>query len=80
MSNLYGKKTRKLNVLARIFWIHGCKQEKNYNESCYYSLLNYCPLVWLFYSREMNNKTNRIHEKSLRLVYSGKKYLFLRNC
>ena len=28
--------------------------------------------MWMFHSRELNNKINRIHESSLRLVYSDK--------
>ena len=31
---------------------------------------NYCPLIWMFHSRIMKNKINRIHEIALRLVYS----------
>ena len=34
------------------------------------SQFNYCPLIWMFHSRTMNNKINRIHERALRLVYS----------
>ena len=34
------------------------------------SRFSYCPVVWMFHSREINNKINRIHERSLRLVYS----------
>ena len=34
------------------------------------SQFNYCALIWMFHSRTMNNKINRIHERSLRLVYS----------
>ena len=40
------------------------------------SHFSYCPLVWMFHSRELNNKTNRIHERSLRLVYSDKTSTF----
>ena len=29
----------------------------------------YCPLVWMFYDREVNRKINHIHERSLRIVY-----------
>ena len=32
--------------------------------------LNYCPLIWIFHFRTMNNKINRIHKRALRLVYS----------
>ena len=34
------------------------------------SKFNYCPLIWMFHSRTMNNKINRIHKRALRLVYS----------
>ena len=29
-----------------------------------------CPLVWMFCSRRLNNRINRIHEKFLRIVYN----------
>ena len=34
------------------------------------SQFGYCPLVWMFYSRTLNNRINRIHERALRLVYN----------
>ena len=34
------------------------------------SQINYCPLIWMFGSRTMDNKINRIHDIALRLVYS----------
>ena len=34
------------------------------------SQFNYCPLIWMFHSRTMNNKMNSTHERALRLVYS----------
>ena len=34
------------------------------------SQFSYCPLIWIFHSKIMNNKINRIHERALRLVYS----------
>ena len=33
------------------------------------SQFNYCPLMWMFHSRELNNRINRIHERPLRLGY-----------
>ena len=33
------------------------------------SQFSYCPLVWMFCSRTMNKKINRIHDRALRLVY-----------
>ena len=34
------------------------------------SQFRYCPLVWMFHSRNLNNRINKIHERSLRLVYN----------
>ena len=33
------------------------------------SQFSYCPLIWIFHSRGVNNKINRLHERSLRIVY-----------
>ena len=30
----------------------------------------YCPLVWMFCGKSLNNRINRIYEKSLRVVYN----------
>ena len=29
----------------------------------------YCPLVWMFHSRALDNRINKLHERALRLVY-----------
>ena len=34
------------------------------------SQFSYCPLIWMFHSRNLNNKINKIHERSLRIVYN----------
>ena len=34
---------------------------------------NYCPLVWMFCSRQSNNLINKIHEWSLRISYKDQK-------
>ena len=34
------------------------------------SQFGYCPLVWMFHSRKLNNRINSIHERALRIVYS----------
>ena len=30
-----------------------------------------CPLIWMFHSRTLNAKINRLHEKALRVVYGN---------
>ena len=34
------------------------------------SQLNYCPLIWIFHSKTLCNKTIPIHKRGLRTVYS----------
>ena len=38
--------------------------------------LSYCPLIWMFHSRTLNNKINRLHKQALRIVYSDFKANF----
>ena len=38
--------------------------------------LNYCLLILMFHSRQLNNRINRIHEIALRLVYKDYKLTF----
>ena len=33
------------------------------------SQFSYCPLIWMFHSRKLNARINRLHERGLRLVY-----------
>ena len=33
------------------------------------SQFNYCNLVWMFHSREINHKINKVQERALRLLY-----------
>ena len=37
------------------------------------SQFNYCPLVWMFCSRQSNNVINKIHEQSLKISYKDQK-------
>ena len=36
------------------------------------SQFGYCSLVWMFHNRKLNNRINKIHGKSLRVVYDEK--------
>ena len=40
------------------------------------SQFGYCPLVWMFHSRGVNNRINKIHKRTLRLVYKDDKSTF----
>ena len=41
-------------------------------KSCITSQFSYCPLVWIFHSRKLNNKINAIHEEVLRIDWCDK--------
>ena len=32
----------------------------------------YCPLIWMFHSRQINHKINKLHERALRIVYNDR--------
>ena len=36
----------------------------------------YCPLVWMFHSRTLNNRINKIHERALRIVFNNNNAIF----
>ena len=40
------------------------------------SQFNYCPSIWMFHSRQLNNRINKIQEIALRLVYKDSKLTF----
>ena len=40
------------------------------------SHFNYCPLTWMFRSRQLNTKINRLHERALRIVYKNPQLTF----
>ena len=37
---------------------------------------NYCPVIWVFHSRSLNNKLNRFHERYLGIIYNDKRSTF----
>ena len=37
---------------------------------------SYYPLAWMFHSRTLNNKINKLHERALRLVYNDRRSAF----
>ena len=40
------------------------------------SQFGYCPLIWMFHSRTLNNKINSIHERALRITHNDRKSYF----
>ena len=72
VNNLCKKATQKLNALAPISGYTDSRKKRTIMKAFITSHFNYCLLVWMIHSREINNKINRIHERSLILLYSNK--------
>ena len=68
LKNICKKANQKLNALARITKFTSLFQRKTLSNSFIKSQFSYCPLIWMFTSKGLDEKINRIHEKSLRLV------------
>ena len=61
---------KKLNALHRIANHMSLDKRKMLLTAFIESQFSYCPLIWMFHSRTLNNKINILHEKALRIVYS----------
>ena len=74
--NLCKKASRKMHVLARITPFMSLPKRRMLLNAFFKSQFNYCPLVWMFHSRAINNKINRLHERCLRIIYNDKHSCF----
>ena len=61
---------QKLNVLARRSNCLTHDQKCLLLNSIIKSHFSYCPLIWMFCSRSLNNLINRIRERALRLIHN----------
>ena len=62
------KANRKLTVLSRMFQFLTFKKRRALIKAYFESQFKYCPLVWMFHGRQVNNKINRLHERALRMI------------
>ena len=75
VNTLLNKTNKKYHALARICYYMDTKKTVCSNESFITSQFSYCPLVWMFHSRTLNNRINKIHERALRLVDKNETFL-----
>ena len=76
VTSLIKKGNQKLYALARISKYLSKDKVKIIMRTFIHSQFNYCPLVWMFHSRTLNNKINKLHERALRLVYKNEDSTF----
>ena len=75
-TSLCKKADQKLSALARINHYLTPDQKSLLLNSVVKSQFSYCPLIWMFTSRYLNNALNNIQERALRLIYNDYGLLF----
>ena len=73
---LCNKACQKLHALSRISQYMDVKQRQLIMKAFINSQFGYCPLVWMFHNRKMNHRINKIHERSLRIVFNDNSSTF----
>ena len=76
LNDIISKASRKVNALSRAVPYMSLSKKKILMNSFFTSQFSYCPLIWMFHSRIMNNEINRLHERSMRLIYGDKTLSF----
>ena len=76
INNSCAKPSQKLNALCRVSSFMSTNNKRLVMKVFISSQFSYCPLIWMNHSRTLNNKINRIHERSLRVVYNDKAVTF----
>ena len=69
VESLCKKASQKLNALTRMASSLKFKQRKLLLNAFITSQFSYAPVVWMFRSRNLNNRISHIHERVMRLVY-----------
>ena len=69
VSSLCKKASLKLNAVSRIASSMTFDQRRLILNSFITSHFSYCPIVWIFHSRKLNERINHIHERALRIFY-----------
>ena len=62
------KASQKLNALSRVAHYMNLAQRRLIMNAFIFSQFRYCPLVWMFHSRKLNNRKNNIDERALKIV------------
>ena len=58
-----------LNALAPLSSFMSLEKRRLTMNAFFNSQFGYCPLIWMFHSRTLNKRINRIYERALRIVY-----------
>ena len=75
VNNLCKKAFQKLNALVRLAPFMNVDKKRTIMKAFIESQFGYCRLVWMFHSRSLNNRINRIHERALRITFKASHHL-----
>ena len=71
IKKLITKGNQKLHALMRIAKYMTIEKLRVLMKSFIESQFKYCPLVWMFHSKKIHNRINKLHERALRVVYKN---------
>ena len=69
VANICNRVSKKLHALARISQYMNIHKWRMTMKAFTASEFGYCPFVWMFRSRKLNSRVNKLHERALRIVY-----------
>ena len=72
IKNICKRASQKLNALAGVAPYMNMQKRRIIMKSFVKSQFGYCPLIWMFHSRRLNNKINSVHEITLRITYQDR--------
>ena len=75
VNTLLKKANKEYHALARVCNYMDTKKLRVLMKTFITSQFSYCPLVWMFHSRTLSNRINKIHERVLSLVYKNETFL-----
>ena len=76
INELCKKGNLKLYALARYVKYMSTEKRRTLFKAFVVSQFNFCPLVWMFHTKELNNRINSLHEKDLRLTCQNRNSSF----
>ena len=76
VDNICKKANNKLQALVRIAKYSSPDKFRIIMKTFIESQFNYCPVTWMFHSRQLNSKINKLHERALRIVHENPNLTF----
>ena len=70
------KVSQKLHALSRVAHLMNFNQRKYIFNAFILSQFGYCPLVWMFHSKKLNHRINKLHKRALSIVYQDSESSF----